>query len=147
LSPVDAAVALRSYPRRFAELVDPHRDPPLDEVARAAVLAEAEGAARTLDAAGAAVQRVLVSDEPELGWSGDPGPAVPAAGDDPLEHLRQAATALADLVARTPAPDWRRTGRRQGQPVRAIELVGEAVHAGAHHLRAAAAAAGAEDAD
>jgi hypothetical protein len=147
LAPTDAVAALRSFPRRFTELVedkDVERGRSDDEVAvaRATALAAAEGAARTITALAADVRRVLVEDDPALSTTGDPGPSVPGAGDDALEHLREATSALAELASSAHGKDWERGGRRSDHSVSALELLGEAVHSGVHHLHAAALAIG-----
>jgi hypothetical protein len=49
---------------------------------------------------------------------------------------------LATTAAATKGDEWRRTGQRDGTAVTAIDVLREAVHAGAHQLRAAAAIVG-----
>ena len=130
LSPADGAVALRSFPRRFGELVSPD-DPRRDEK-MAVVGRETSAAAAEILSAGEDLRRVLVLDHPELGPT-----------DVGLTSDLQAAT---DQVATTAegahGDQWRRTGRRGGREVTALDLLAEAVHAGVHHLRLAQAALG-----
>jgi len=121
VSPSDAAVALRSLPRRYRELVDPDDpDPNIDVEARAATSAIA--------ALGHDLEQVLVLDRPTL------GPPSPLGPDDDLASVT---TRVADLVGRQPADAWSRVGVRDGEPVTALDLLREAVHAGVHHLRIA----------
>ena len=140
LSPPDAVVALRSFPRRFAEIGQPDDDDIDAEGGGPSVttLAAAEAAAGAIAASGEQLRRVLVEDRPDLG----PAPAVGAgpagAPADAIDRLRAAAGGVADLAAAQPASAWSRTGRRNGQNVSAADLLREAVHAGAHELRVAA---------
>lgn len=125
LAPADGVVALRSFPRRFGELVrddDPERDTKL-----AIVRGEENAAAREISAAGERLRRVLISDDPSL----DAGDTAPG-GD-----LASIANAVADLAASAHGAQWQRTGRRGGTTVTALDLLGDAVHAGVHHLRLA----------
>jgi len=125
LAPADGVAALRSFPRRFGELVqddDPDRETKLAIVER-----EEAAAASEMAAAGEALRRVLVSDEPSLDdGSGSSG-----------GELASVADAVADLAASAHGSQWQRTGRRNETSVTALELLDEAVHAGAHHLRLA----------
>ena len=126
LSPTDAVVALRSFPRRFAALTDPQSDDEdRPEVDPARVDAEATAAAAGIAAAGAAMRRVLIEQDPVLAEA--PAPAT----------LEEATASVAALAESTSGRDWARTGTRQGQVVTALDLLREAVHAGAHHLRLA----------
>jgi hypothetical protein len=144
LGPGDAVTALRSFARRFGALIEPDEDHPEADLqaARVATLPAAEGAARTIAALGEDLRRVLVSDHPTLDGTGDPGPSVAGAGDDALGHLRAATDVVVELAASAHGQAWERTGWRHGQDVTALELLTDAVHAGAHHLRAAARALG-----
>ena len=147
LAPSDAVAALRSFPRRFTELVEGKEDEgarsdDAEAVSRAAALPAAEGAARTIAALAADVRRVLVEDDPALSTTSDPGAPVAGAGDDALEHLREATSALAELASSAHGKDWERRGRRGDDSVSALELLDEAVHSGAHHLHAATLAIG-----
>ena len=125
LAPADGVAALRSFPRRFGELVqddDPDREAKLAIAGR-----EAAAAATEIALAGEELRRVLVSDEPSL----DGG--VPVTKSE----LGEAATSVADLAASAHGSQWQRTGRRGSETVTALELLAEAVHAGAHHLKLA----------
>jgi len=163
ISPADAVVALRSLPRRFREAAglaagDPDADAdagrPDPGVAgpgdhdgddhRALVLAEAAQAAGAIAALGEDLRRVLISDDPALATTDDTatgggGGAGTGAGDPEaaLARLGEATAAVVSLVEGQPATAWKRTGRRSSGPRSAGALLGEAVHAGVHHLRLA----------
>jgi len=114
LNPRDMAAALRSFPRRYRG---------------AGVLAtpEARRAAAALARAARDLRRVLVEERPNLDFGREAEPA----------DLETAAQRLASEIDRANPTDWNRTGTRGGEEVRALDLAREAVHAGAHELRAA----------
>jgi hypothetical protein len=144
LSPPDALVALRSFPRRFAEVGQPDDDDVDADSSggpTATTLAAAEAAADAIAASGEQLRRVLVEDTPVLGPAPDVDAEPASAPADAIDRLRGAAEGVADLAAAQPASAWSRTGRRNGQNVTAADLLREAVHAGAHELRVAADAA------
>jgi hypothetical protein len=138
LSPADAAVALRSLPRRFREAAEPVEEVAGPSVDAAAVLAAAGQAADAIGELGEDLRRVLVEDDPALSTSGAEATAVRHGGDPAtaLERLAAAATTVADLISAQPADAWTRTGVRSDGPVTAADLAREAVHAGVHRLRA-----------
>jgi hypothetical protein len=147
LGPSDAIAALRSFPRRFSALIESNGDDGARSdddvaVARAAALPAAEGAARTITALGADLRRVLVENDPALTTTGEPGPSVTGTGDDALDHLREATTAAAELASSAHGKDWERRGKRGDDVVTALQVLGEAVHTGVHHLHAATLASG-----
>jgi hypothetical protein len=134
LAPLDGIAALRSFRRRFAELVPD--DHPEAEAMRAVVKREADAAASEMAAAGEALRRVLVSDEPSL----DDGNVGATTTNPTLTNpadLASVAEAVAELAASARGEQWRRTGRRGGEAVTALDLLADAVHAGVHHLRLA----------
>jgi hypothetical protein len=160
ISPADAVVALRSLPRRYREAAGPAaddadsagggRDPDHDgEQARrrALVASEAAQAAAAIAALGEDLRRVLISDDPALsttddtatsGGEGAGGADVEAA----IARLAEASAGVVSLVEGQPATAWKRTGHRASGPRSAATLLGEAVHAGVHHLRLAQQSAG-----
>jgi hypothetical protein len=160
LGPADAVVALRSFPRRFAELAGPEAGDEASEAAAsgasaasatsategrqrwAVVAAEAGQAAEAIAAISEDLRKVLIEDGPALATTGDTATAVRHGGDPAtaFDRLRAAADATAALVDHQPAEAWGRTGTRPEGPVTAIDLVRDAVHAGVHHLRQAEAA-------
>jgi len=144
VTPSDAAVALRSYPRRFrAVLVRPDDEEGADVVRRPAsdgwsALDHAAHAARSIEAATEALRKIsfldadpLVAYEPER--QVDAGP-----NDDVLAAVQTACEAAAAQVDRLRGADWDRRGRLgEGEPVIALDVARHAVHEGVHHLRAA----------
>lgn len=145
VSPSDAAVAARSFPRRFRALLvrpddeDPaivHRRPAGDGPS---AVGHALAAAGGMAAAAGALGRVLTADDPTV----DLGSGPPPAADEPalevvLDRVAAAAGVLAAAVEGTSASEWARPGRLPGgEEVTALDLARAGVHAGAHHLRAA----------
>jgi hypothetical protein len=145
VSPSDAAVAARSFPRRFRVLLvrPDDRDPDIVHRRPAAGGLSAAGhafaAAAGMDAAAGALVRVRVAEAPTVDI--EAGPAL-TADEQPLEvvleRVATAAGALAAAVEGTRGSEWARPGRLPGgEEVTALDLTRAGVHAGAHHLRAA----------
>ena len=141
LSPEDIVAALRSYPRRFRELltsVEPHDVP-------AEAIEHADHVARSLALLGEAMRQVLVQDEPTLmpAVADDAQREWAHAGatsiDDALAFLDMEAHALAEAVGDVSSAAWTRQGKvaGSGQSLSALDLAREAVRTGADHLRAA----------
>jgi len=141
LSPEDVVAALRSYPRRFRELltsVDEHDVP-------SEAIEHADHVARSLALLGEALRQVLVQDEPTLmpavvddsarEWA-HPGAS---SVEDVLAFLTMEASALADAVADVSSDAWTRHGIVAGSQasMSALDVAREAVRTGADHLRAA----------
>jgi hypothetical protein len=153
LAPQDAVVALRSYPRRYREVLAPIKDDDNQEAMAARPGPEGRSAidivvdtARALEQARAALDAVRVADEPEVPAElGDPSrPSAGGGGADiagALAQLTAAAEPLADLAARFPAGDWDRTGRLAGtrRSISALELLRDAVALGSDNLQQASA--------
>jgi len=137
LSPSDAIVALRSFPRRFTELLDrPAAEGAVDDP-RGRVLAAAGWAAAAIAGTGEALRVALIEDDPEVGpdWATRPvaeGGPVPES----LGGLTSAADTVANLASSTAAEAWKREAHLGTTKVTVLELLREAVHAGAHYLRA-----------
>lgn len=141
LGPADCEAALRSYPRRFRELltsVEP------DELPHAAV-EHADHVARAVALLGEALRRVLVVDQPTLlpavaddaarEWAFDGSSSI----DDVLAFLTIECNALADMLHEVPSEAWTRTGTIAGarRDMSALDIAREAVRTGADHLHAA----------
>ncbi|MEY2453485.1 MAG: hypothetical protein QOD92_3059 [Acidimicrobiaceae bacterium] len=141
LAPDDAVAALRSYPRRFRELltsVEP------DDLPQEAV-EHADHVARSVALLGEALRQVLVQDEPTLipavaddsarQWAFDGSSSV----DDVLAFLSMECNALADAIRDVPSAAWTRTGivAGSGHKMTALDIVREAVRTGSDRLRAA----------
>jgi hypothetical protein len=141
LSPDDAVAALRSYPRRFRELIT---SVPLDDLPDA-VLEHADHVARSVALLGEALRQVLVQDRPVLhpGIASDTErewsmPSTTSA-ETVLDFLQVECDAMADTIRDVTADAWNRTGLVAGadREVSALDLVREAVRTGSDHLRSA----------
>jgi hypothetical protein len=147
VSPADAAVALRSFPRRFRSLLtipseneveDPVRRPGADGWS---AVAHAWWATVAFDAVNEALHQVLVRDHPDVSVP-DVDPGSPPPVDEPntavLDRLGWSAQALATTIEGAGGDQWNRIGRRSdGSEISALDLARIAVHQGVHHLRAA----------
>ncbi len=141
LTPPDAVVAVRSYPRRFRELLaeaeerSPGAATRVGRSGRSAV-DHAARVATVLAGIDHDLGRVTVSDNPAIDPPVLDGPG--AGGGDAVADLAAAADALAARMAGVTGDGWRRTGTDpSGETWTALDLVRRAVHAGAHHLRLA----------
>ena len=140
VSPIDAAVALRSFPRRYREriaaiarLTDDGGDL-LDRGVR-----HVTRAADALRAYEKHLRKILQTDRPVLDDASSAPETHREETLDPsaaLRRLEAAADDLADDVDEVPPGDWVRTGVLNGEPVTALDLVRAALHEGVHHLRA-----------
>ncbi|MCP3857944.1 MAG: hypothetical protein GY698_25020 [Actinomycetia bacterium] len=144
LSPRDAAIAVRSFERRFQEATFSLDDPNDDHGGLAAfvgsrgesALTIVTRASRTLGLLQAAVDDILDHDNPEL-TAGvmDAGqrPRWPEARGDlaaEVAVLGREAAQLAERIEHTRAADWSRSARvagPDGQTVDALDVVREAV--------------------
>ena len=146
VSPADAAVALRSFSRRYRSLLtvpaeneaeDPVRRPGPDGWS---AVAHAWWAALSFDAISEALHQVLVHDRPDISVpSVDPGsaPTVDESNAAVLDRLTRAATGLAVAIEGAGGDQWTRVAvRSDGSEVSALDLARLAVHQGVHHLRA-----------
>lgn len=146
--PSDAAVALRSLPRRFRALFTGLGDDESpDALAHRAgpdgttPIGHLGAAIRLLVDGGRSVEQILVSDDPRL----EPldGSALPAGSDaagsleERLAELATAAASLADRVDAVSAADWSRQGRLGTVAVTAADRLWEVVDSGVAALRAA----------
>lgn len=149
LSPGDAVVALRSFPRRYRvafagfdedDDVDAlvHRRPAPGVWSAIEYAAHVRGVFEMMRARieragiadGAAVASVPLEHDP---WHGH---ARSDALEVVLEGLGAAALALADVVGHVPATDWGRTVvRDDGAVLDALWMARQSVHEGSHHLR------------
>jgi hypothetical protein len=145
VAPSDAAVALRSYPRRYrGVLVRPdNEDRPDDVVRRPAAdgwsaLDHTAHVTASLSDGSEALRLVFISDSPPVAYT--PERRVDAAGtvDAVLEGLAAACAGAADQVERVSGEDWDRTGTLpDGTTVTALDIARYLVHEGVHHLRGA----------
>lgn len=150
LSGPDAVVALRSFPRRIRSAVIPVADDPDAEERAERVGPTGHSAVEivvhttnTWVLLGQALHEALVADDAVVhpavrdttarAWDVPTGTTVHVA----LEQAADEATALAASVEHIHPPDWNRTAAVAGDgPITVLELVQEAVRAGAEGLRA-----------
>jgi hypothetical protein len=144
VSPADAAVAVRSYPRRFrALLVGPDGDEeptPEDLVLRRppgggwSALEHAAWVAEVMALAAEALERIRLQDHPSVTVE-PPAPAATELGAV-LGRMEEEAERLAQSIGRVDAHDWKRVGRlAEGGEASALDVARHAVHQGSHHLR------------
>jgi hypothetical protein len=152
VSPSDAAVTLRSFPRRFrAVLTLPEDEQRPDDVVHRRLTAGGLSAVEHTAWTALAIQqvesefwRVVREKDPELDLPPiDVGPPVPG-GEDPtdtvLGRLETAAASLADRIGDIHGEEWGLSGRLPGpdqQKVSALDVVRYSVRIGVEHLRAA----------
>ncbi len=152
LAPADAAVALRSLPRRFRALFTgrEHDEGPDDLAQRPGAdgwtaVGHITAASRAIALVNQALQEVLRLDDPTIDRAviersrhvEDPAPG--GSVEERLSELGWETDALAETVDGVAAHDWSRSGSVAGhdEPVSALDLVRSAVEAGVDHLKAA----------
>ena len=144
VTPSDAAVALRSYPRRFRSVLVRVDDEDGADVVRTpaddgwSALDHGAHVAVSIQAAGEALRIVSIDDgDPLVAYA--PERRVDAQPvDDVLAAIEAAADAAAAQVERVSGSDWDRRGRLDdGTNATALEIARHAVHEGVHPLRAA----------
>jgi len=144
LSPSDAVVALRSFPRRYRALLATDDDDPDGVAMRRAdasswsALEHAAHVANALERAAADLDAAHRGDGVTVA---DPA-AAPASGatdvDSTLERLTAASDTLVEAIGRYRPDDWaRQVGAPDGRTVDALWIVQAAVQEGARHLRQA----------
>lgn len=150
ITPPDAVVAFRSFPRRYRQLfagIDDDDDVVVDEVVRrrppSGGWSAIEYAAHVRDVLGLYERRIhaTLAQEKPVFESVDPDSLAVEASydtqslDEVLEVLEADAASLAAAVEAIPDDGWARTGVRDGEEVDVLWLVRQAVHEGSHHLR------------
>ncbi len=149
ISPRDAALAVRTYPRRYRYILThfgPGED--VDDVIRRrphggvswSALEHAAHAADTLDLLAPAIRRVTTETNPRLSFPDAIERAEAERYNEQglLDVLSRMETACADLsmtIEYMDPNDWSRTATVDGETREAIDLARDAVHQGAHHLR------------
>ena len=142
VGPDEALAAVRSIPRRFADLLAALGAEAEEELSRRlpdrgwSALEHVGHVRDVLHALDVRMQRVQREDRPVIpatpqtppGGANDQGPGVV------LACLRHNAANLASTLAGLGGRDWVRTGVRLGGEVSTLDLAREAVHAAAHHL-------------
>lgn len=150
ITPADAVVALRSFPRRFGQAfarVDEEDDVLVDDLVRrrppSGGWSAIEHAAHVRDVLSLYERRVkeaLADDRPAFA-SVDPDELAAEAAyneqslDEVLDVLEANATSMAAAVDAVPDDGWARRGVRDGEEVDVLWLVRQTVHEGSHHLR------------
>lgn len=148
MSPLDAAVAVRSFPRRYrGVLSDPRSDDGPDAVHRRrphpstwSALEYTAHVADRLDHLGPAILKVVRQNTPTIADFDNVGRAASKAYNDldrveVLGWLDMACDELASVIGEVRPDDWRRTAMVAGAERDALSLAREGVHEGAHHLR------------
>ena len=141
LRPADASAAVRSFPRRYRSLLVR-----LDDEEGAAILTRRPGPAQwsalehavhvadVLEAAGEAMERIELHDDPAVTL--DVKPPRKAMVDEVVARITAGCERLATAMDRIKGKDWHRRGRLpDGTPVTAMDVARHAVHLGSHHRR------------
>jgi hypothetical protein len=150
ISPSDAVVALRSYPRRYREALGDVTDPARERLLRRkpddrtwSALEYTAHVRDVIAAMNAAFVRMLREDNPKMLGDEVPDPDELAAREryneqDPAEVLSgldAAANAAADTLAGASPDDWTRPGTFPWGERDLLTMARNAVHEGYHHLR------------
>jgi hypothetical protein len=149
VSPADAAVALRSLPRRYRGILvrpedEQEGDNPVTRPGASgwSAVAHAAYAVDAIDRADEALRSVLVHDRPTVVVPAIDPPAPAPAGPPAsvLDGLKAVTDALATTIENTGGEQWLRPAEASGGgQVTAVDIARVAVHAGVHHLRLAEA--------
>lgn len=149
VTPKDAVVAVRSFPRRYRALLTgmgPNDEEPESVIRRRpgattwSALEYTAHVAEVLDGIGVAVRRITVEDSPALP-SSDPDRLVVEKNYNAMDRtevlgwLDLVCGALAEVLQGVRADDWARVGRFDWGERDALAMARNAVHEGAHHLR------------
>ena len=148
ISPRDAVVAVRSFPRRYrALLVTPgSADGPHAVFRRRpdpstwSALEYTAHVADVLDHLGTAIRRVTIEDNPWISLFDNDQRAADQDynsldRDEVLGWLELACTELGSVLEGVNADDWTRTGRLAAGERDALTMARNGVHEGSHHLR------------
>jgi hypothetical protein len=137
ISPEDAAVAVRSFPRRYREAMagideDVLRKRPAPEVWSA--LEYTAHLAQLYEPMADAQRRIRLEDHPTIQWGRDRDPEATTSADV-LSKLAANAERMATEIEATHGNDWTRVGTLPWGDRDALTMARNAVHEGAHHLR------------
>lgn len=146
VSPSDAVAAIRSFPRRYRRLL---QDALLDlDYGERIIATRPPGAWSPLDLTAHVrdalhvyerrMQRIVQEDSPTLAEAELEAPPT-SAHDQGVEVVLATLLSTSDEFGRTASrisgDDWIRKGTVGGSEVSALDILREAVHEGAHHLR------------
>ncbi len=147
--PPDAVVAVRSYPRRYAELLPPRDDDDKpDGVIRRRPAPEVWSALEytahmvdVFDDLADIVTKIVSGKHPVLDHGLDPDQQAIAAQysqmdrEDVLARLKASAENMANVIAKVPNDAWYRSSTFSFGERDALTMARNAVHEGYHHLR------------
>jgi hypothetical protein len=146
ISPQDAIQALRSFPRRYREVIGPFIDD--EDVLRRrpdrstwSALEYAAHVADVLESMTPMLVEMTQKDDPRIRdpWDPDERARDRHYNDmeprEALDWLERAATKAADTAAGFSPDDWSRTGQFDYGQRELIDQVRNMVHEGSHHLR------------
>jgi hypothetical protein len=144
LSPSDAVVALRSFPRRYRRLLATDDEDPEGVASRRpnaaswSALEHAAHVANAFEQAADDVDRALRQDNAVVSNPADAPPAGATDVEGTLARLAAAAERLAAVIERARPDDWaRKVHPSDGCVVDALWIVRAAVQEGSRHLRQA----------
>ncbi len=149
VSPRDAAGAVRSFPRRYRAVLTRSFGPgeDLEDIVRRrpapdvwSALEYTAHVAQTIDLLAPTLRQVVNEDNPHLfAWDPDEQAEEQSYNDwSVLEAIGELESACADMsmaIEYTPSTGWNRKGTYDHGEREAIDIVRNAVHEGAHHLR------------
>ena len=148
ISPRDAVLAVRTYPRRYRSLLthfDPDED--VDEVIRRKPAPDVWSAleytvhvAEVLDLTAPTIRQIVSEDNPQLYFfDSDEQAAAQLYNDWPLlralGELESACADLSSAIEFVEPEEWSRVGTFEWGQREAIDMARNAVHEGSHHLR------------
>ncbi|MBW8825745.1 MAG: DinB family protein [Acidobacteria bacterium] len=137
ISPADAAVAIRSFPRRYREVMTAVDEDVLAQRPAPEVWSAVEYASHVAQLYGPmadAQRQIRIEDHPQIRWERLPDPPVlPSA--EVLADLGAKAEVLAAEIDATRGDDWQREGTLPWGDRDALTMARNAVHEGSHHLR------------
>ena len=149
IHPPDAMVALRSFPRRYGELIGGISDDETERLLHARPAPDVWSAveytvhvADTLESLTEVIRQMVRQDDPDLSglmWDPDERAAEQKynekSPDEALALLRPAAENAATTVESVGADDWGRQATFPFGERDTLTMMRNAVHEGAHHLR------------
>ena len=147
VSPRDAAAAVRSFPRRYRELLDDFDDGEGDAAIRKrpdattwSALEYTAHVADILEAFGPVLRRMTEEDHPSIDFFDSDERAAERRYNeaDPntvLADIEAASRALADVIDGVDSSAWERTATFSWGDRDALTTARNAVHEGSHHLR------------